>query len=212
MRAFSASHLLLAGLIATAAAPMAAATEALELSHAGMKPSPSAAPVSPRGSHSSNWIRVSQPHTSAHRVTDVTMKRGIVGATPGPAPNWGQIAMEKITIAHEGMNGPKPGPAPSQTRQMTIIQDLKPKGPSYTALDDLPPAPKSRIPSHTPDIALQRGVSPGGNGRDDGWCQPPCASAPPLGSKELAQIKSGPAKQHEGGNNGLVHKLPSRVK
>jgi len=187
MRAFSAFHLFLAGLIAAATAPMAAATETLEIAHAGLK----ASPRSP-GPRSSTWIRVSQPHTPAPGIADVTMKRAIVRAPPPAKPNSGQVAMEKITLQHEGMNGPKPNPAPTGTRQMTIIQELAPKGPSYTALEDLPALPAAPV---MPSRLITTRTSP-------------APSAP----SELKVAKSVPAKQHEGGNNSFVQQLPTRVR
>jgi hypothetical protein len=188
MRYFRASYFLFAGLIAaTVAVPVAAAAETLEIAHVGLK----ASPRSP-GPRSSTWIRVGQPHTPAPRVTDVTMKRGIVGAPPPAAPNSGQVTMEKITIQHEGMNSPKSNPAPTGTRQITIIQELKPKGPSYAALDDLPASPSAPV---MPSRLITTRTAP----------------TPSLPS-ELKAAKNAPSKQHEGGNNGFVHKLPTRVK
>lgn len=51
-------------------------------------------------------------------------------------------------------------------------------------LADIPPSPRTRIPSHTPEFTNPRGASPGGKGRDDGWAIGPKApkSAPSAGA------------------------------
>ena len=150
MYAFSASRLLVAGLVAAiAAAPMPAVAESLEITHPGMlkPPAPNAAPVAPSGwdpvkkeaitgkpkpgaqaQTDLEFLRQRAARLGSARKADITSKRGIVGGTR--KPDRGQVAMETLVLQHEGLKAPK--------------------APQGAALDDLPgspPAPGAIAPA-----------------------------------------------------------------
>lgn len=166
MCAFSASRLLVAGLVAAiAAVPMPAAAESLEIAHAGMlkAPAPNAAPVAPSG-----WDPVKKQKITGKRTTGAQAQTDLeflrqraarlgndnastwvrVGQPPTSGQRTADVPLKR------GVAGETRKPERGQVAMETLVLQHEgmqaPKAPQGAALDDLPgspPAPGAIAPT-----------------------------------------------------------------
>ena len=166
MYAFSASRLLVAGLVAAiAAARMPASAESLEITHPGMPkaPAPNAAPVAPSGWDPAKKVKITgKPTTGAQAQTDLDfLRQRAARLGKDKASNWIRVAQPPASgqrtadiALKRGIAGETRKPDRGQVAMETLViqhEGLKvPKAPQGAALDDLPgspPAPGAIAPA-----------------------------------------------------------------